>query len=150
MNASDTCRMEKAVARNSSRAGTSLLVVALFALAAVVVMVSGARMGLWEPIVGFGYVRNYLNPIGYAVMGSGLAGLIYLTVKGDRVGVLKAATACLVGLGMLAPMLMATVNPPVSLPPIHDVTTDTVNPPQFLVLDDNRPGARNSLVFRSE
>lgn len=142
--------MEKVVARKSSRAGTLLLVVALCALVAVVVMVSGARMGLWEPIVGFGYVRNYLNTIGYAVMGAGLAGLIYLALKGDRTGVLKAAVACLVGLGMLTPMLMATVNPPVSFPPIHDVTTDTVNPPQFRVLDDNRPGARNSLVYGGE
>ena len=136
--------------KNSSRAGTLLLVAALCALVAVVVMVSGARMGLWEPIVGFGYVRNYLNPIGYAVTGSGLAGLIYLAVKGDRAEILKAAIACLIGLGMLAPMLMATVNPPVSFPPIHDVTTDTANPPQFLVLDDNRPGARNSLVYGGE
>ena len=138
------------MATNSSRVGTLLLVGALCALVAVVVMVSGARLGLWEPIVGFGYVRNTLNPVGYTVTGLGLAGLIYLAVKGDRTGILKASFACLVGLGMLAPMLMAAIIPPASFPPIHDVTTDTTNPPEFLVLDDNRPGARNSLVYGGE
>ena len=138
------------MAKSGSRVGTLLLLVALCALVAVVVMVSGARLGLWEPIVGFGYVRNYLNPVGYAVTGFGLAGLIYLAVKGDRAGILKAAIACLVGLGMLAPMLIAAVIPQASFPPIHDLTTDTINPPEFLVLDDKRPGARNSLVYGGE
>ena len=138
------------MAKNGSLMGTLLLIAALCALAAVILMVSGARLGLWEPIVGFGYVRNTLNPVGYTVTGFSLAGLIYLAVKGDRAGSIKAAIACLVGLGMLAPMLMAAVVPPASFPPIHDVTTDTTNPPEFLVLDDNRPGARNSLVYGGE
>lgn len=142
--------MEKTVAKKSSRLGTWLLVVALCAMAAVVVMIAGARLGFWEPVVGFGYVRSFLNPVGYAVTGFGLAGLVYLTVKGDRAEIFKAAIACLIGLGMLAPMLMTRVSPPVSFPPIHDVTTDTVNPPEFLVLDDDRPGARNSLVYGGE
>ncbi|ASJ74907.1 DUF1499 domain-containing protein [Granulosicoccus antarcticus] len=134
----------------SSRLGTGLLLLALCALVAVAVMMFGARLGLWEPIVGFGYARTYLNPMGYAVAGLGLLGLIYLLVKGEKAGAFKAAIACLLGLGMLAPMLMAKVQPPSSFPPIHDVSTDTSNPPQFLVLDESRPGARNSLVYGGE
>lgn len=142
--------MEKTVTGSGSRLGTMLLIMALFALVAIAVMVSGARLDWWEPIVGFGFVRTYLNPIGYAVSGIGLAGLVYLAVIGDRAGILQAGIACLVGLGMLAPMLLDKVRPPDNFPPIHDVTTDTINPPEFLVLDDNRPGARNSLVYGGE
>ena len=138
------------MSKNSSRVGTLLLVLALCALVVVMVMVFGARLGLWEPIVGFGYVRNTLNPIGYAVTGFGLAGLIYLAVKRDKAGIFKATIACLVGIGMLAPMLMAAAVPPASFPPIHDITTDTDNPPEFLELDENRPGARNSLIYGGE
>ena len=33
---------------------------------------------------------------------------------------------------------------------IHDITTDTINPPKFLVLDDTRAGAKNSLIYAGE
>ena len=42
----------------SSRIGTLLLVLAIVSLIAVGTMMFGARLGLWEPIVGFGYIRT--------------------------------------------------------------------------------------------
>jgi|GEM_PF-3613662 len=44
----------------SSRIGTLLLILAIVSLIAVGTMMFGARLGLWEPIVGFGYIRKGL------------------------------------------------------------------------------------------
>jgi len=132
---------------NSSRIGTSLLLIASAAVLAIGLMMFGARFGFWEPIVGFGLIRNYMNPIGYGVVVLGLAGLAYQMAMHNRVGAIKAGIASLVGVGLLAPMLYGQIQTPVRFPPIHDISTDTNNPPAFLVLDDSRTGAKNTLVY---
>lgn len=134
----------------SSRIGTLLLVLAIAALIAVGTMMFGARFGLWDPIVGFGYVRQYMNPIAYAVLGLSLIGFISQLITRNRAGTVKTLLASLIGLGLLAPMIHGMVKPTKRAPPIHDITTDTDNPPQFLVLDETRAGAKNSLVYAGE
>lgn len=52
-----------------------------------------------------------------------------------------------VGVACLVPLILSTINPPVRGAPINEITTDTANPPAFLVLDDTREGARTSLVY---
>ncbi len=131
----------------TSRLGTALLTVAFFAVSVIALMMFGARLGLWEPIVGFGLVRTYMNPIAYGVIGSGVAGLIFQLVTRNRPGVIKAGITTLVGLGLLAPTIYEQVQPPVRLPAIHDITTDTLNPPVFMALDDSRAGAKNTLIY---
>jgi uncharacterized protein (DUF1499 family) len=135
------------MSHNSSRVGTVLLMAAIFAVLAVGLMMFGARFSLWEPIVGFGLIRTYMNPIAYGVIGLGVTGLIYQFAMRNRSGAVKALITCLVGAGLLAPMIYGQVQPSVSFPPIHDITTDTNNPPVFMVLDDNRAGAKNTLVY---
>lgn len=132
---------------NPSRLGTVLLSGAILAILAIGLMVSGARFGLWEPITGFGLVQTYLNPVAYSVSGLAVLGLIHQLATRNRRGIAKTFVAMLIGMGLLAPMVYATLNPPRRLPPIHDITTDTGNPPRFMVLDDTRAGARNSLVY---
>lgn len=132
---------------NSSRLGTVQLIVAIFAVLSIGLMMFGARFGLWEPIVGFSLVRTYMNPIGYGVLGFSIVGLIYQLTTRNRSGAIKTAIASLVGIGLLAPMIFGQIQTPVRFPPIHDISTDTNNPPTFLVLDDNRTGAINTLVY---
>jgi len=48
---------------------------------------------------------------------------------------------------LLAPVIISSVKPAQSFPLIHDITTNTNNPPAFLVLDESRKGAKNSLVY---
>ena len=74
----------------SSRIGTLLLVLAIVSLIAVGTMMFGARLGLWEPIVGFGYIRKYMNPIAYALLAISLAGFIYQLITRNRAGTVKA------------------------------------------------------------
>ena len=132
---------------NSSRLGTVLLIVAISAVLAVGLMMFGARLGIWEPIVGFGLIRTYMNPIAYCVFGLGVVGLIYQLVSRNRSGAVKAGIATLVGVGLMAPTIYAQIQPPVRYPPINDITTDTSNPPVFIVLDESRTGSKNTQVY---
>ena len=142
--------MSQHSSRRSSRIGTTLLILAAASVLIVGIMMFGARFGLWEPLVGFGYVRNYMNPIAYGLLGLSIVGFVYQIATRNRAGAVKALIASLVGLGLLGPMIYGKIKPAKRAPPIHDITTDTDNPPQFLVLDDNRPGARNSLIYAGE
>lgn len=131
----------------SSRLGTALLVIAVIAVVTVATMMFGAKLGLWQPIIGFGLVRSYMNPIAYGLLGLGVLGLIQQKIAKNSCGAIKSALTALIGLAMLAPTLYGKVNSPVRLPPIHDISTNTITPPEFIVLDDNRVGARNTLVY---
>lgn len=135
------------MSNNSSRLGTILLIIAVVALLAIGLMMFGARLGFWEPIVGFGLIRTYMNPIAYGVIGLGVIGLIHQLVTRNRSGAVKAAIAGLIGLGLLAPTIYGQIQPTVRVPPIHDISTDTDNPPVFMVLDETRAGAKNTLVY---
>ena len=135
------------MSNKSSRLGSVVLLIAIVAALAVGVMMFGARFDLWEPVVGFGLIRTYLNPIAYVVVGLGVVGLLYQLTSGNRAGSVKAFVASLIGVCLLAPTISAMMQTPPSFPPIHDITTDTSNPPEFLVLDEFRSGAKNSLVY---
>ncbi|MEP6968836.1 MAG: DUF1499 domain-containing protein [Betaproteobacteria bacterium] len=132
---------------DASRVGTALLTTAFFAILAIGLMVLGARFGFWEPIVGFGLVRTYMNPVGMAVVGLAVMGLIHQLATRHRAGAVKAGIASLIGVGLLAPMFYGQMQPSMRFPPIHDITTDTGHPPVFLALKDNRAGATNTLVY---
>ncbi|CAM4164739.1 DUF1499 domain-containing protein [Vibrio neonatus] len=138
------------MSHRSSRIGTLLIAISLVAVLIIAIMMFGARLGLWEPIVGFGYIRRYMNPIGYFVVGLSVLGVIYQVIARNKVGVVKGVITSGIGLAILAPMIYSTVNPSPRGPAINDITTNTENPPQFLVLDDTRAGAKTSLVYGGE
>ncbi|MBB5721545.1 uncharacterized protein (DUF1499 family) [Loktanella ponticola] len=130
--------------------GKLALVVAILAVAANLLILFGAKLGLWAPIKGFGYYRTYFNLIAFIAVGVGLAGLVLHLIRKERSGTVFSVIASLLGAIMLAPLVWATLDPPVRAPPIHDITTDTENPPEFLVLDDTRAGASNTLVYSGD
>ncbi|WP_394154821.1 DUF1499 domain-containing protein [Loktanella salsilacus] len=124
----------------------ALLVAVLGALAAVLI-VFGARLGLWQPITGFGFYRSYFNPLAMIVTAVGVIALVIHILRKERGGMLSAGAATLVGLVLLAPMVHAALNPTPRAAPIHDISTDTTNPPAFVVLDETREGASNTLDY---
>lgn len=123
-----------------------LLLLSLCAVLATAIMLFGARFGLWEPIVGFGYYRNHATGIAITLLVVAVVGLIHQSLCRNRSGIFKALLSVLVALALLGPVLKNLLSTPARLPPIHDITTDTEQPPAFIVLDDQREGARNSLV----
>lgn len=127
--------------------GKIALLIAVIGAGAAAVMVFGARLGLWEPITGFGLYRSYFNPLAKIVAGVGLFALVIHLIRKEMGLAMLGGAAALVGAAMLVPMISSMINPPVRAAPINDITTDTTNPPAFQVLDDTRAGARTSLVY---
>jgi uncharacterized protein (DUF1499 family) len=68
----------------------------------------------------------------------------------ENKGMALSGVAMAIGVGLLSPIAIAALDPPVRAAPIHDISTDTQNPPAFLVLDDSRPGAQNSLQYSGD
>lgn len=127
--------------------GKLALIAALAGIVAISVIVFGARFGLWEPIVGYGLYRSYLNPLGAAVTVLGMLAMVVHAVRKERAGIAAGAIATVIGLVCMIPLMVSTLNPPQRAAPIHDISTDTVNPPVFEVIDETRAGARNTLDY---
>lgn len=127
--------------------GKIALLVAIIGALGVALMLFGARLGLWEPITGFGLYRTYLNSLGAVIFGLGLLAIIVHLVRKEKAGAIAGGVAALVGVACLAPLIAGTLNPPLRAAPIHDISTDTTNPPVFEVLDETRAGASNTLEY---
>ena len=122
-------------------AGATIL---LLAVAAMAMAGLGSRWGWWHFSTGFAILRW----AGYAALAAALVTLVAsLAIRGSgrRRAILLAA-----GLAIVA---VATVAVPWqwrrtarTVPRIHDITTDTENPPEFVALRE-RPGAVNPVEY---
>ena len=128
-------------------AGTVAVLVAIIGAGCIALMLFGGRLELWEPITGFGFYRSYFNPIAMAVAVIGLVALIVHSIRKEKSKAILGGIVTIFGAVCLGPMIANTINPPVRSAPIHNISTDTVNPPEFLVLDEHRSGARNPLEY---
>ena len=127
--------------------GKIALAVAVIGVAAMALVIFGARLGLWQPIFGFGLYRSYFNPLGFIIAGLGLVALILHLIRKEKRSALAGGIAALIGVACLTPLISSTLNPTPRAPPIHDISTDTTNPPAFEALDETRAGARNTLEY---
>lgn len=127
--------------------GKIALLVTIIGAVVAALMLFGARLWLWEPITGFSLYRTYFNPLAGIIAGVGLLALVIHLVRKEKVQAMLGSVAALVGVALLIPMISSTLNPTPRAAPIHDISTDTVNPPVFEVLDDTRAGARNTLQY---
>lgn len=123
------------------------LLMAIIAGLGIALMLFGARLGLWEPIVGFGLYRTYFNPLGMVVAGTGLVALAIHFIRKEKSKAVLSGFVTIFGMACLVPLITNTLNPKPRAAPIHNISTDTANPPEFLVLDDSRAGARNPLEY---
>ena len=127
-----------------------VLIISLLGILAVVLMVFGSSLGLWEPIIGFSASRTYNDPIGYALIALGLLTFLLNLFNKQFKSIFKPMIAILLGVAVLGPTINNAMNVSISYPPIHDITTDTKNPPSFIFLTEERIGAKNSLVYGGE
>ena len=111
-----------------------LRIALFFAVAAPLVFMLaglGARVGLWSWQFGLGTLTREVGPILLfgAILAGALALLLALLVKPRR-GILVGVAAVAIGLLGFG-RLMSVQNTAANLPFIHDVTTDTQDPPTF-------------------
>jgi uncharacterized protein (DUF1499 family) len=116
------------------------LVIGVAALAAVVLAGPGSRMGWWSFRTGLTVVLKWAAYGGIAAL---VLGLIALVMGGRRA---TAALAMVAGLGAFVPPMMFQRTAK-SVPPIHDISTDTDNPPVFVAVADRRQDASNPIEY---
>ena len=147
---------------------TRHIVIALAAIAAVMTPLwfaiagLGTRFGLWDYSFGLGAMTFSWGPdVLFTTVGLGAAALVLAIVfrlvfgqsNAPGAGGYVAAVAALAvgGAGLwYADSVRATAR---SLPPIHDITTDTSNPPQFspaMIERREYDGARNSVDYAAK
>ncbi|HEV7501738.1 MAG TPA: DUF1499 domain-containing protein, partial [Vicinamibacteria bacterium] len=110
--------------------------VALAALGDLLLAGPGSRMGWWTFRTG---LLVMLKWAAYGGIASILLSVIALVLGGRRA---VAAVALVVGLAALLPPFLFQ-RAAQSVPPIHDITTDTDDPPRFVAVLDQRAGAAN-------
>jgi uncharacterized protein (DUF1499 family) len=121
------------------------LALALVAGLALLVAGPGYRFGWWSLRPAFALIR-YAAYGGLAAAALSAAALILAPWRGQRRGLFRALAGVAVGLitvGVPA-YYMYTAR---SVPPIHDVTTDTENPPAFEALLAQRADAPNPASY---
>jgi len=105
----------------------------------------GSRLGWWHFRLGFtllGY--GAYGGVGAALLG--LWGVILASRKRQPAGILLAVLAIVSGLAVAAVPFSWRMNAR-QLPVIHDITTDTVHPPQFVAILPLRKDAPNQALY---
>lgn len=120
-------------------------VLPLASLAAGILVVAGpgVRLGLWS------FQTGLLILIGAACIGAGSAIAAFLGLLSARIrrnGSWRLATAVLLGTTVFA-IPSWQMHQARQLPPIHDISTDTANPPAFVALLPLRTSAANSAEY---
>lgn len=123
-------------------------VVALAVIAAVLLLVAGpgVRMDWWSYGTGFQLMR-WAAYLGMGVMG--LSVLLLLVPHTRRVRPAALVAAMVIG-AMVAWVPWQGLRKARSLPPIHDITTDTIDPPAFVAVLPLRAEAPNSADYAGE
>ena len=124
---------------------TAGLVLAVVAGLGLLLAGPGHRFGWWSFGTGFGIMRwAAYGGIAAAVISA--AALILAPLRGHRRGMLRALAGLVIGLitvGVPAHYLQAAR----SVPPIHDITTDTEDPPAFETILPLRAQAPNPATY---
>ncbi len=119
---------------------------AVCALLMLLVAGPGTRLVLWEFSFGFTLMRWALY-VGLAA--AALALLLALVPATRRSNLFSLGAAFIIGLGVAAiPYLL--VQQARSVPRIHDITTDTRTPPEFVAIAPLRADAPNPLEYPGE
>jgi uncharacterized protein (DUF1499 family) len=124
--------------------------VALAVLAAITGAFSGfgTRWGWWPFMTGF-MMLKWAAFVGLAAVLVSLAGLMVTRQGRLQRGVLLSAIGVIIGLAV-AGVPWSWLHKAEKLPRIHDITTDTINPPRFTAIMELRKNAPNSAEYEGQ
>lgn len=127
------------------------LVFGLFALACVLLAGPGYQREWWDLGTAFSKLFRYAVYFGGAAIVIGLLSLILNSLSKENK--LKIGGFVLIGIltgAIAAAVPLKTRQIGKSVPPIHDITTDTINPPQFKAIAPLRKDASNPISYDSK
>jgi uncharacterized protein (DUF1499 family) len=125
-----------------------VLVLIVFCAIAVAISGPGYRFGLWPLPVAFKTLR-WGAWIANGITGVAVALALvaaFLRPGGRRDGLVAALVATAIGVATMAGPLMLQARAK-DVPPIHDITTDTDRPPEFIAVLPARADARNPVAY---
>jgi uncharacterized protein (DUF1499 family) len=121
------------------------LVAALVALAMLCASGPGTRAEWWSWSFGITLMR-FAFYVGAAAAAASLVLILLLAVPRWRAGPWLPLVSFCIALAAIAPPLIAFTRAK-AVPPIHDITTDTVDPPAFMALLDARNKSPNGSAY---
>jgi uncharacterized protein (DUF1499 family) len=137
---------EKGEERGKSLSAIALAGILLAVLSVLAAMMAGlgSRIGLWHFRTGFEILRysGYMALLAVVVSIIG----VFLYLKRRTKGLLPAVSGVVVGLAVIVVLAQLWLKAH-DLPPIHDITTDIVNPPQFVAILPLRKDAPNPATY---
>jgi uncharacterized protein (DUF1499 family) len=117
------------------------LALALFCAAAAILAGLGSRWGWWHFRTGF-QILTWAAYGGLAAAAVSIVGIVMALVRTPRRGLLPALIGLALGL-LVAGIPWQLKLTAQRVPPIHDITTDTENPPAFVAVVPLRKDAPN-------
>ena len=105
----------------------------------------GYRFQLWGLRTGFGVLKWTTFAAGGVLLLAALGLLASVPARNGRSALLSLVALVVAGAVLVVPLgLMRTAR---QVPRIHDISTDTENPPAFVAVIGSRPGATNSTEY---
>lgn len=115
--------------------------------AGIILSPLGFRLGLWDVPFALRELLKYATYAALAGLALCIVGLILSKLATPPISVGRAVAGLIIS-GLFAGYVVVQYNKVQSLPKIHDITTDTANPPAFVALADARKAAPNGLDYK--
>ena len=128
-------------------AGTLGFWLSVAGVAGIILSPLGFRLGLWDVPFALRELLKYATYAALAGLALCIVGLILAKLATPPISVGRAVAGLIIS-GLFAGYVIVQFNKVQSLPYIHDITTDTTNPPAFVALADARKAAPNGLDYK--
>ena len=128
-------------------AGTLGFWLSVAGVAGIILSPLGFRLGLWDVPFALRELLKYATYAALAGLALCIVGLLFAKLGKPPVPVGRAVAGLIIS-GLFAGYVVVQYNKVQSLPYIHDITTDTTNPPAFVALADARKAAPNGLDYK--
>ena len=135
------------MARLASLSGSLGFWLAILGALGILLSPIGYRLGLWDAGFALRKILAMATIAAIAALVLCILALVLAKIGGARLSTGRVIFGLALS-GLLVGYVLLQLNKVQSLPYIHDITTDTANPPAFVALADARKAAPNGLEYK--